>query len=77
MFTGVGVDIRVDHAIIFGLSETAENLIQEGGRPMRGASQETAGRQGFAFFFHKGVLGKITSYVLVKNYLLESYCFHI
>ena len=56
-FTGVGVDIRVNHAVIFGLSETAENLLQEGGRPMRGSSIETAGQQGFAFFFHKGVLG--------------------
>ena len=61
-FTGVGVDIRVNHAVIFGLSETAENLLQEGGRPMRGARQETAGQQGFAFFFHKGALGKANSF---------------
>ena len=59
IFVGVGVDIRVDHAVIFGLSETAENLLQEGGRPMRGSCQETAGKHGYAFIFHKGVLGKL------------------
>ena len=57
-FKGVGVDIRVDSAIIFGLSETAENFLQEGGRPMRGSIQETRGKQGLAFFFHKGSLGR-------------------
>ena len=56
--TGVGVDIKVNNAVIFGLPETAENLLQEGGRPMRGSQQETLGKQGFAFFFHKGSLGK-------------------
>ena len=55
---GVGVDIKVHNAVIFGLSETAENLLQEGGRPMRGSTVETNGRRGLAFFFHKGVLGK-------------------
>ena len=53
------MDIKVDAAVIFGLSETAENLLQEGGRPMRGSSQETGGKQGYAFFFHKGNLGKV------------------
>ena len=57
-FLGVGVDIRVHHAIIFGLSENAEGLLQEGGRPMRGGPVETQNQRGFAFFFHKGVLGK-------------------
>ena len=51
------MDIKIDNAVIFGLSETAENLLQEGGRPMRGSYQETQGKQGFAFFFHKGSLG--------------------
>ena len=55
---GVGVDLRVDNAVMFGLSETAENLLQEGGRAMRGSSQETAGKHGYAFFFQKGHLGK-------------------
>ena len=51
------MDIKVNNAVIFGLSETAENLLQEGGRPMRGSRDETAGKQGYAFVFHKGVLG--------------------
>ena len=55
---GVGVDIRVDNAVMFGLAETAENLIQEGGRAMRGSILETSGMHGYAFFFHKGRLGK-------------------
>ena len=55
---GVGVDIRVNHAVVFGLSETPESLLQEGGRPMRGSLNETQNKQGFAFFFHKGNLGK-------------------
>ena len=37
----MGVDIRVDEAIVFGLPETIENLLQEGGRPMRGTDEET------------------------------------
>ena len=57
LFTGVGVDIKIDNAVIFGLPETAENLLQEGGRPMRGNSQETQGKHGYAFFYHKGSLG--------------------
>ena len=55
---GVGVDIRVDNAIMFGLADTAENLLQEGGRAMRGSYQETEGKHGYAFFFQKGHLGK-------------------
>ena len=53
----MGVDIRTDNAIIFGLPETPENFLQEGGRPMRGSNEETKGKQGYAFFFHKGSLG--------------------
>ena len=52
------MDIRVDNAIMFGLADTAENLLQEGGRAMRGSHQETEGKHGFAFFFQKGHLGK-------------------
>ena len=55
---GVGVDIRVDNAVVFGLADTAENLIQEGGREMRGSCEETSGKHGYAYFFHKGRLGK-------------------
>ena len=58
MFLGVGVDIRVHHSINFGLAATIEDLLQEGGRVMRGSTQETKGRRGYAFFFHKGALGK-------------------
>ena len=54
---GVGVDIRVDNAVMFGLASTAENLLQEGGRAMRGSHQETSGMHGYAFFFQKGHLG--------------------
>ena len=54
---GVGVDLRVDNAVMFGLAETAENFLQEAGRAMRGSSQENAGKQGYAFFFQKGHLG--------------------
>ena len=53
------MDIKVDNAVIFGLPETAENLLQEGGRPMRGSLQETQGKHGLAFFFHKGSLGEL------------------
>ena len=56
--SGVGVDLRIDNAVIFGLPETAENLLQEGGRPMRGSERETQGQHGYSFFFHKGNLGK-------------------
>ena len=55
---GVGVDIKIDNAVIFGLPETVENLLQEGGRPMRGSYEETKGKHGYAFFFHKGHLGE-------------------
>ena len=61
---GVGVDLRVDNAVMFGLAETAENLLQEGGRAMRGSTQETAGKRGYAFFFQKGHLGRKRSYKL-------------
>ena len=56
-FVGVGVDIKIDNAVIFGLPETVENLLQEGGRPMRGSREETEGKHGYAFFYHKGHLG--------------------
>ena len=51
------MDIRVDSAVIFGLSESIENLVQEGGRVMRGGDEETSGRLGYSFFLHKGALG--------------------
>ena len=59
LYSGVGVDLRIDNAVIFGLPETAENLLQEGGRPMRGSQVETQGKHGYSFFFHKGNLGKL------------------
>ena len=65
---GVGVDIRVDNAVMFGLADTAENLLQEGGRAMRGSSQETAGKHGFAFFFQKGHLGKVNLHKRIKYF---------
>ena len=52
------VDIRVHNAVMFGLSENAENFVQEGGRPMRGSNDETRGKQGLAFYLHKGSQGK-------------------
>ena len=55
---GVGVDIRVDNAVMFGLANTAENLLQEAGRAMRGSSEEIQGKHGYAFFFQKGQLGE-------------------
>ena len=54
---GVGVDIRVKNSVNFGLAATMEDLLQEGGRVMRGSSSETEGRQGYSFFLHKGTLG--------------------
>ena len=48
----------MDNAVIFGLAETPENLHQEGGRPMRGSMEETQGKQGYAIFFHRGMLGE-------------------
>ena len=56
---GVGVDIRVDNVVAFGLADTAENLLQEGGRAMRGSQEETAGKHGYAYFFQRGRLGTI------------------
>ena len=60
-FAGVGVDIRVHHSVNIGLSATAEDFFQEGGRPMRGSPSETKGKQGWSFFLQKGVLGKSTT----------------
>ena len=54
---GVGVDVRVDNTVVLGLSENFENLLQEGGRSLRGGDQETLNRRGFSFFLHKGKLG--------------------
>ena len=51
------MDLRVHNSVIFGLSETVENFIQEGGGVMRGSDVETQGSWGFAFFLHKGKLG--------------------
>ena len=59
----------MNHAVVFGLSETPENILQEGGRPMRGSIKETGGKQGYAFFFHKGALGK--EYNKIMNFILE------
>ena len=64
------MDIRVHNSVIFGLSETVENFIQEGGRVMRGCDVETQGRIGFAFFLHKGQLGIFIDVVM----LLHSLC---
>ena len=69
---GVGVDIKINNVVIFGLPETPENFLQEAGRAMRGSSVETKGKQGFAFFFHKGSLGmnvnncKIRTTIILK-----------
>ena len=57
-YVGVGVDIRVGCSVVFGLSQTPEDFLQEGGRAMRGAERETRGQLGFSFFLHKGSLGK-------------------
>ena len=58
VFAGVGVDIRVHKTVVLGLSENMENLLQEGGRSMRGSITETKGQLGIRFFLHKGSLGK-------------------
>ena len=55
---GVGVDIRVHNTLVLGLSENIENVLQEGGRSMRGSVAETQGQLGISFFLHKGALGK-------------------
>ena len=57
LILGVGVDIRVSGSVNFGLAASMEDLLQEGGRVMRGSDAETNGNQGFAFFLHKGALG--------------------
>ena len=54
----MGVDLRVHRSVIFGLSANMEDLIQEGGRCMRGGEVETRGRRGISFFLHKGAIGK-------------------
>ena len=41
---------------MFGLADTPESLLQEGGRPKRGLTEANNFR-GFAFFFHRGTLG--------------------
>ena len=63
---GVGVDIKVDHAIVFGLAATPENLLQEGGRPKRGPVSGLSSSHGYAFFFHKGSLGN-HHYILINQ----------
>ena len=63
----------MDNALIFGLPETAENLLQEGGRPMRGSQLETQGKHGYSFFFHKGSLGKIKISPLVADLIFNYY----
>ena len=54
----MGVDIRVTNSVIFGLAASMEDLLQEGGRVMRGSPLETGGQHGLSFFFHKGAIGK-------------------
>ena len=51
------MDIRVSSSISFGLAASMEDLLQEGGRVMRGSSVETEGKQGFSYFIQKGALG--------------------
>ena len=51
------MDIRVSSSINFGLAASMEDLLQEGGRVMRGSSVETEGKQGFSYFIQKGALG--------------------
>ena len=43
--------------IAYGAASNAENLLQEAGRPMRGSQEETEGKRGYTFVFHKGHLG--------------------
>ena len=67
---GVGVDIRVTNSVNFGLAASMEDLLQEGGRVMRGSELETGGKQGLSFFIHKGALGKIlffSKHIFVDN----------
>jgi hypothetical protein len=66
IWLGVGVDIRVANCVVFGLSETIEDLLQEGGRSMRGGDLETQGERGLTFFLHKGSLGEFNLTTLVK-----------
>ena len=64
--TGVGCDVRVDKVIAYGAASNAENLLQEAGRPMRGSQEETEGKRGYTFVFHKGHLGTY-KLLLVKH----------
>ena len=43
--------------MIFGLSANCEDLLQEGGRCMRGGKDEIGEERGYSFFLHKGTLG--------------------
>ena len=63
------MDIRVTNSINFGLAASMEDLLQEGGRVMRGSDMETGGKQGLSFFLHKGALGNIL-YILRSLLLL-------
>ena len=56
------MDIRVHKSVNFGLAASIEDLLQEGGRVMRGSYEETSGKQGFSFFLHKGSLGRVQNY---------------
>ena len=69
MHTGVGVDIRVHHSLVFGLSANVEDLLQEDGRSMRGSESETLGARGYSFFLHKGSLGNWHEIYSVLMYL--------
>lgn len=60
------MDIRVANSVVFGLSETIEDLLQEGGRSMRGGDLETQGQRGWTFFLHKGSLGEFNLTTLEK-----------
>ena len=60
---------------MFGLADTPESLLQEGGRPKRGLTEANNFR-GFAFFFHRGTLGYLTSYFacVVGSLLIVTLC---
>ena len=54
----------MDSSVIFGLSASVEDFLQEGGRVMRGGVLETGGRIGYSFILHKGALGKMAIILL-------------
>ena len=58
----------MDSSVIFGLSASVEDFLQEGGRVMRGGVSETGGRIGYSFFLHKGALGKLS--IIVQMWML-------